>query len=132
MFHSCSPVFTRVPLVFHCKMTYYSGTKLTVLLNYIFLPDVRVLKNVKIARQNCNITTLGGGGSHPQTNPSPQELRDKNRRLWARDCIPPSQNKDIQKCIFLLKVRKGFFQSAMLLASALKRGSHPPENILKI
>ena len=42
------------------------------------------------------------------------------------------QNKDIQKCIFLLKVRKGFFQSAMFLASALKRGSHPPENILKI
>ena len=45
---------------------------------------------------------------------------------------PLSQNKDIQKCIFLLKVRKGFFQSAMFLASALKRGSHPPENILKI
>ena len=43
-----------------------------------------------------------------------------------------SQNKDIQKCIFLLKVRKGFFQSAMFLASALKRGSHPPENILKM
>ena len=45
---------------------------------------------------------------------------------------PGAQNKDIQKCIFLLKVRKGFFQSAMFLASALKRGSHPPENILKI
>ena len=27
-----------------------------------FLPDERVLKIVKIARQNCNITTLGGGG----------------------------------------------------------------------
>ena len=53
-----------------------------------------------------------------------------NTCLSYASAIP--QNKDIQKCIFLLKVRKGFFQSAMLLASALKRGSHPPENILKI
>ena len=49
-----------------------------------------------------------------------------------RESKPQAQNKDIQKCIFLLKVRKGFFQSAMFLASALKRGSHPPENILKM
>ena len=53
-----------------------------------------------------------------------------SNRLVAQNTTP--QNKDIQKCIFLLKVRKGFFQSAMFLASALKRGSHPPENILKI
>jgi hypothetical protein len=58
-------------------------------------------------------------------------LRDVKLPNTSLHYTPP-QNKDIQKCIFLLKVRKGFFQSAMFLASALKRGSHPPENILKI
>ena len=43
-----------------------------------------------------------------------------------------SQRKYIQRSHFRLISRKGFFQSAMFLASALKRGSHPPENILKI
>jgi hypothetical protein len=43
-----------------------------------------------------------------------------------------SQRKYIQRSHFRLISRKGFFQSAMFLASALKRGSHPSENILKI
>jgi hypothetical protein len=36
-----------------------------------------------------------------------------------------AQRKYIQRSHFRLISRKGFFQSAMFLASALKRGSHP-------
>jgi hypothetical protein len=38
----------------------------------------------------------------------------------------PPKNGGVRKA-----QRKGFFQSAMFLASALKRGRHPPESILK-
>ena len=69
----------------------------------------------------------GGWGGHV-----PPSLYVKRGPVFTSSLTSASQNKDIQKCIFLLKVRKGFFQSAMFLASALKRGSHPPENILKI
>jgi hypothetical protein len=48
------------------------------------------------------------------------------------DTKTSAQRKYIQRSHFRLILRKGFFQSAMFLASALKRGSHPPENILKI
>ena len=80
------------------------------------LPYLKAMSHGAIFLATCNAILL---------------LRDVKLPNTSLHYTPP-QNKDIQKCIFLLKVRKGFFQSAMLLASALKRGSHPPENILKI
>jgi hypothetical protein len=56
----------------------------------------------------------------------------KNFKNNYRVAMTTAQRKYIQRSHFRLISRKGFFQSAMFLASALKRGSHPPENILKI
>jgi hypothetical protein len=46
----------------------------------------------------------------------------------VRPRIEPGHRVSTYRALIL---RKGFFQSAMFLASALKRGRHPPENIMK-
>ena len=46
----------------------FQNIMLHFLMNYIFLPNERVVKIAKIPRQNCNITTWGCGLSPPPPN----------------------------------------------------------------